>query len=287
MFSEIPTNKEHSVSFLEKIAQLDTRPSQENLSCLESYMLAGYKHDKKYIERVRGLDELIPGLKTEGLVSLDTLSEEPKREKYDARALYGSDQDTPYVNTLFAEVCKLVNNDLEKIEWLRKKFEESVIIDIGAGSDSTGYLLSAMLGARGYIGVEPFRWDNLAKRMSGSLSDDWLWKQWRGEALKKVSGGKLPFFNLAFEDGLSFLKRVPSGKVSLLSSGIIVNDRIIDDQGYADDLQIEMERVMGQDSFVIIGNSSVAPRWKNKPEVVCELGSSRYDTIGEIYRKSQ
>lgn len=99
-----------------------------------------------------------------------------------------------------------------------------------------------MLGAKGYIGVEPHNWFKLLRRLP---------------TLKVPEKNFSTKYNFAVEDAVTFLKRLPPSSVCILSSGLA--DGITStDKGYEKELEREMERVLLDGGICMVSNS-IAP----------------------------
>lgn len=253
-----------SFSFTDRIKKQKTKPAQ---SATLGHIIVNNVSDgvgtNNRSHFVAPLNDLIPGIRTNGLVSLDNFLQDPKEESYDPRSLNGRDWDIPFANLIRGALKEYAQLDPLQFDTLKCLFGESVIIDIGAGSSINGYIIANYLGAKGYVGIEPFRWRELTRAfLENTQQPNWYTsKTLLEEDLRDAVHSREPtFFNLAFEDALTFLKRIPNYGVSILSSGIVPEDNIICGEDYIRELKYEMWRVLGIGSTIILGGRSVVPR---------------------------
>lgn len=141
--------------------------------------------------------------------------------------------------------------------------KDQVVIDIGCGfSLQNTYMLSCMLKASGYIGVDAFfNPNNIAASMNQQKVNEFFRNNRfsvRGEREFKDEIKAIPV-SAEQEDMLSFLRRLPDNSVSIISSGIDghvlgVNSKK-DKNGLAEKIEIEIQRVLS-DSGVYINFES-------------------------------
>jgi hypothetical protein len=220
---------------------LDTDKSEQVILGSDLLSSIGISAEEVHVtpEQITRINELVPGINTENLISLDNF---PKSipappERYDKRVLEGSDMDNTFSRHIISYLAKILKEDPQKFEKIKEKFIDTVIVDIGAGSGTNGRRIARRLGAKGYIGVEPFNWKDLFRKN-----------------LTEEISGEIPF-NLVIEDGLTFLRRLPDDSVSLLSAGIA--DEIIGNDDYLSELEVEMLRVLKKGGVCMVSNSAV------------------------------
>ena len=200
-----------------------------------------------FSEHCTKLEDLIPGIDLKGVVSLDRI---PKKIKaYEARVMEGESLPHAFSTNILHYLKALEENNLSALEYLKRKFTDTVIVDIGAGGNLLkravpGYEIACRLGARGYIAVEPF---NFEKLIAGIIYQGEKFKDSKNNDIDPVP------FNVAIEDALKFLKRLPDGSVSLISSGIDHN--IVSNEGYRQETSEEMTRVLAQGHLCLVSDS--------------------------------
>lgn len=132
-------------------------------------------------------------------------------------------------------------------------FNGKVLVDLGAGSVPNGYLAAKLLGASGYIAVEPYNYRELYERLSsengGLVEDDEV---------------AIPA-NVAPEDMLEFLRRLPDQSVNILTSGLDIT--ILPDYHKRKEIEKEIERVLLPDGAYLSESSLLNPK-KLKRELV-------------------
>ncbi|HYD02868.1 MAG TPA: hypothetical protein VEC16_01070 [Alphaproteobacteria bacterium] len=90
-----------------------------------------------------------------------------------------------------------------------QKFKNQIVFDLGAGSSpQTAYKLMNTVGAKGYIGVEPFNFHRAKYNL-----------EWIMDSLKKENGAIIPA-SIISSDMKSVLKKIPDNSVSFITSGI-------------------------------------------------------------------
>lgn len=126
---------------------------------------------------------------------------------------------------------KLAAEKPEALSHIKEHFQGKVIVDIGAGSYAENYDIARLVGAAGYVAIEPF--------FAGRLLHDLRYAE-RDE----LSDLQIPLIKYAVvpEDALIFLKRVPDGSVCVTSTGTFgIFSR---DEKYASNLIAEIKRVL-------------------------------------------
>lgn len=128
-------------------------------------------------------------------------------------------------------------------------FEGHVVVDLGAGSKTFGAYAAHLLGAEGYVAVEPNHADKLAYRLSNDFgiqqmtSDDGIVRRMK---VATVS-----------EDMLSFLKRIEGLSIAVMSSGI---DPTILGREYMEEVECQIERVLAPDAAYLAHKTYLHPK---------------------------
>jgi hypothetical protein len=225
-FTQGPQGNNVSLNLLEHLRRLDGAPlTDEDLSPLT--------------EKVTPLEEMIPGILPEDtVVSLDHCPNEIEEIERDSETITASDNFVSYIANFIENLKK---NKPKEFENLKLKFKDSIIVDLGAGENfAVNYRIACVLGAKGYIGIEPYNWRQLFQSCL-TLDHPWFLKE------------KNPLINLVAEDAVSFLKRLPDNSVCLLNAGI---GDILMDKDYIKDFKSEMARVLKKGGVCMISNSS-------------------------------
>ncbi len=108
----------------------------------------------------------------------------------------------------FAKVLSTIyskpNNTYEvRAQSFLNMLKGQIIVDIGAGTTSSGYCLAQQVGAKAYIAVEPHNYDELRHNLT----------------FMSLDSQPIPAA-VVNEDALGFLSRVPAGSVSIVISGL-------------------------------------------------------------------
>jgi hypothetical protein len=115
---------------------------------------------------------------------------------------------------------------LNKISLNKQRFSNQIVVELGAGCFSYGYLLATMLGASSYIGVEPYYADLLAVNIESTTVS----------VLNPIP------YSIISEDMLKLLRRLPNETVSVMAFGI--EKCIISNERYRKNVESEIERVL-------------------------------------------
>jgi hypothetical protein len=170
-----------------------------------------------------------------------------------------------------------------------KLFNGQVVVDLGAGHTASGYLLSELMKARAYIGVDLYNTNSLNSDLEKlDFPGDNKAAASLGNELKSYPGVQkhhIPF-SIVKDDMLSFLKRLPDNSVSITMSGI---DRsVIEDVPYRQDVLKEIERVLDPNGGFLSSDSFISDF---DTEVISKLDTvyKRYETGIEvlIYQKKK
>ncbi|MCX6716178.1 MAG: hypothetical protein NT077_04170 [Candidatus Taylorbacteria bacterium] len=226
----------------------------ENVRRLFSYNFSEKNGEGALIANIESVEALIPGTRTEDLVSLEncaeTIDKEIANPETGSREI-GKAYDTGYVGAGIGYIKDLesgINPFRKKVDWLKNKFKDVVVIDLGAGTNIGGYELACMLGAKGYIGIEPFNYKDLVLQAFLKITE---------KELKKRKIGTQIAMNLVKEDALTFLKRLPDNTVALFTFG--TDEFILQNGKYIHEVEAEMVRVLSPESTCIIHNSMLHP----------------------------
>ena len=236
---------------------------------------------KNRIDEYTSVDKIIPGIKDENIFrssdyyknkQVDNLGQWPEYNEYE-----GKDYDTQYNDAYGFLKNDLEENDGKKLEKIKKMFKDIPLIDLGAGMSQKGYFLAKLLGASGYVGVEPNNKLTLEKELTEGEGGDinefegkngktfqQKFSRYTGNfdpMIEKISN--IPFA-IAGEDALAFLKRLPDHSVGLCSFGVDgyvmsrkegtteAYDKI---EKYIKDVNKEIKRVLHPNSAIIYNDS--------------------------------
>jgi hypothetical protein len=195
--------------------------------------------------------ELILNLNTEGLKvdgDFEELKVQATENVNQARAkgtLYeASTLSTAYATHVFECIEQLAPGYVEK---LKERFKDKVIIDLGAGRDYYGYAIATMLGAKGYVGVEPFNSAGLVDSIGSEV------KYFRSGRSKKDENIK---YTVVAEDALTFLKRIPEGTegITIFSSG--TDNNVFPDSNYNSEVAKQIARALNVGGTVVLHAST-------------------------------
>lgn len=236
----------------------DKAGSGEKTSVLDPKVLAHlYNLKEEEIgplkDEITSLEELIPSIKLDNVISLDNcpLQIPEDKERYTKRVMDGMDLGTPFSSDILHDLNTLEEKKPVVFESLKAKFKDVIIVDLGAGEGnnvdvSTGYRIACILGAKGYIGVEPFNWQSLFRCFLAQTKERTEIAGYGGKSMHLIP------FNLVAEDAVTFMRRLPNDSVSLLNSGL---SEILSEKTYVHDLKKEMARVLRPGAVCLISNS--------------------------------
>lgn len=230
--------------------------------------------------------DLIPDLDTSGLTIGTTHKElAVARDVHEQRKFTRDPQVLGSIDTSDSEAYAwrardalqtLMRENPERFASLRKRFEGRILIDLGSGNSEFGYQVALLLGASGYVAVDPFHVPGIPYTLS--------------RAQKTLRNQPLIPFAAVPEDTLRFLKRLPRGsQISFLSSG--TDDYIIESYDYRSNVIEELKRLLGPDQNAIIFNESIFGYQRriglqSDPAFMCEqLGQDRNKCI--VYRAEE
>jgi len=173
----------------------------------------------------------------------------------------------PFIKDFFKYVFDKYTDDPELWPAFRERFDNQVVVDLGANDHSFGYFLSVVLGAKGYVGVDKFRCQGLEESLSNMSAKDInklcetfeLFNEIPKELLNEGEESPIPGKNLipasaVADDMLSFLKRLPDDSVSIFTFGITYE---IVEPSYLAEVAKEIERVLSKDGMYVSDSSSV------------------------------
>jgi len=170
----------------------------------------------------------------------------------------------------------LAGPNLDKV---KKIFKNQTVVDLGAGESSLGYQLSVKAGAKSYIGVEPYFAQELRHGggvgtltyiLTHDLPDTGELSFNMSSHINTKEDSLIPW-SVVDTDMLSFLKSVEDGQISVLLSGI--DDIIIKDDNYADEVGQEIERTLAPQGGVLSIHSYIY--------------SPSIDREGEVFRDDE
>ncbi|MBI3420900.1 MAG: hypothetical protein HY006_02450 [Candidatus Sungbacteria bacterium] len=228
-------------------------------------------------------ESLIEGFSANGLVRQEG-DGEGIRVWYRAEVNHdspGQAADTAFSNFIYAP-------DNKQFKEAFSNLKDQVVVDLGAGSNPRGYYIANSAKAKGYIGVEP----NFYRELAGSLVKNIDPKKnkhigWEGgmEVKPQYHLNKIPAV-VVREDMLSFLKRLPDNSVSILCSGVdgfvLSNER-----NYRGEVAKEIVRVLSPNGVYIgerYGGHISLNQERGIDEVVVQ-GEEKHQSLS-LYRKA-
>jgi len=189
-------------------------------------------------ELVRPIEDLIPGIKTNGLMTLDTYFEgnKPKKDLFEG---CGNPDGLDFETN-----ANMFKSNL-KIKFGENFLYDQVLVDLGAGFSPHihGYKMALELGAKGYVGVEPFNTLGLILNLEDNV--------------KLIPEHKRIPLSVVPADMIDFLKRVPDKSISVLCSGI---DDFILDYYKRNEVAEEMKRVLSPEGVFLKDFSDINPK---------------------------
>jgi hypothetical protein len=226
-----------------------------------------YPRGDSLLEQLTRVEDIIPGINTDSVISTELFaqSENPTlfQSQFEEQNL-GRPWDTPFSTNAFKYLYdsrKFYTTNYIRFLTIKKGFAFTPVIDLGAGNNNIGYKIANLLNSKGYIGVEPYHYIELANSIiEGDATDDTQearrWKKY-SKTLKSSNPRQIPF-NVVAEDAFSFLKRVPDLSVGLMSFG--TDDLIVDNTDYIEAVKEEIKRVLHPDSLMICDNTVFSPQ---------------------------
>ncbi len=144
--------------------------------------------------------------------------------------------------------------------------KDRIVVDLGAGNDEAGYELARIVGAKGYVGVEPFYTRQLADALKvNSMKNPSLFEERE----------HIPYSVLC-EDMLRTLMRIPDGSVSLMAGAIddfIIPRNVEKNRRYVASVNDEIARVLHVNGVFIDYDSVFSPN------------SLKLEDIGDLDRR--
>jgi len=238
---------------------------------------------------IKNLNEIIEGANVEGLISLEQISKGQNCKPL----LKGPDSTNPKP---FAWNFFTISDYLVEAA---KFFEGEIVVDLGAGQNIDGYVLSKICGAKSYVAVDHRYTQVLFKKMNmpdKAIGDIEFKKMLRREykflgtipeydknivervktAIDNHLMGNSNDVPLAFaaEDMLTFLKRIPANSVCVLACGI--DKIIISDNKYANQIEKEISRVLSDKGAYLGLCSRFNPKSLIKDKIVSNKTFVKY-----------
>jgi len=225
----------------------------------------------KNIEFYVSSEAIVSGINPNGLART---SEAFKNNPTDDMGMVGQEEDsigasfdTQYIDYIALQLERIRKEaNGEKFKRLKGFFENIPIIDLGAGQSRIGYNIARILGASGYIGVEPYSWSSLEAALTGAWGDEKKDANFF-KGINKIP--KVPF-SVAPEDALTFLKRLPDHSVGIMTAGtdyyVLFGDALSavqrkeEIEKYIEDVVREIARVMHPKSAFLETESSLINR---------------------------
>ena len=167
------------------------------------------------------------------------------------------------------------------LEEVKKYFKNQIVVDLGCGTDLSMYRVCCISESKGYIGVDKEYVPTLAHKL---LSND-IWEK-HDKELIKISETIKPRLNyerkvpaaLAYEDALTFLKRLPDDSVSISASGLDID--VIPNNEKTQEIEKEIERVLHKEGAYI----SMASRFFHKiPDIYAPQTKLKVDIWDDMH----
>lgn len=145
---------------------------------------------------------------------------------------------------LFEHCDKIIKDSDEKKDTALELFRGQIIVDLGAGTNERGYILSQLLKGKAYIGVnlrDPYKLKRGLEHLNSEPNEHDIFTN----HLRKIPGvykRHIPF-SVVHSDALTFLRRLPNNSVSVIMGGF-GPDVTNDDYQYRKDISKEINRVL-------------------------------------------
>jgi hypothetical protein len=187
---------------------------------------------------IKSVEELIPNIK-------------PKLDKNEQTLRSGSRLEdnftlefmNRYIMPLTVERDKKLPEFLDcTLSVLKDRFKDKIFVDLGAGDREFGFMISKILGAKSYIGVEKFNGNLLETTLSGI--------KFKKQKHQEKENLQIPEVAVENDDMLSFLKRLPDNSVNVFMSGIDQN--VIGNPKYTEFIKKEIERVISKEGCYLV-----------------------------------
>jgi len=193
-----------------KFVQLSKNEQEKKIKSDYDYAIEIKENVRSYISP----EKIVHGLHTEGIARMSEAFKNKPLEDYgkEHSSQIGENYRTPFMDFAIAAIMRDKNiNSGIKSEKLKNLFSNIPIIDLGAGTTRHGYILSRILGASGYIAVEPFN--------SPGTEEEFIDPEYPSAYKNKLENTKMIPFSIVPEDALAFLKRLPDHSVGILTAG--------------------------------------------------------------------
>lgn len=173
------------------------------------------------------------------LEKIDSMSEEEFEEKIKGKRGYLYEEVKPFF-------------------FLRKRFKDKVVVDLGDGGNIGGYYTACLAGAKAYIGVDKTYQEAMGDNETAQQIQEWTKDFFHSDHHSRpmYEGTKdfiqdVPFYNHQQDDMLMFLKRLPDNSVGIFTSGIdnlVMNTEKAENSEYSHQMSDEIERVLDPES---------------------------------------
>ncbi|MDO8509886.1 MAG: hypothetical protein Q7S24_01965 [bacterium] len=224
---------------------------------------------EKDTELVVSIEELIPGINTEGLKTLDEIRQGTPLDETMERA--GNAFPTEYQQHYRNGLTYL--SPAEDIG--RLLFKDQVVVELGAGKEYGGIMVSEKFGAKGHVAVELHHAQELLKHVDSNTE---FVKKLQVEHPERIEFSPIPI-SVAAEDMLTFLRRLPDHSVSIYMSGI--DGAILGDGTYRNDVAKEIERVLSPNGGCISNHTFIDEEYARKgTQLQCVKDQDRNDLEG-------
>jgi|GEM_PF-1691457 len=221
------------------------------------------------------LKDILSEANSTGIISLENLTEQNLRDKL--QVLKGADPTNPRLFVWeFFQYGNYLMNATESIEG-------QILVDLGCGRNLDGYIFAKIAGAKAYIGNDHVHIPRLYEKfnsyngigdsdlvekitiMKNFLQTDPRASWYNKETVSRIVGRMDKYLSreldipvaLVPEDMTTFLKRLPSNSVSVLTSGI---DRQIISDKYIPEIESEIVRVLSPSGALISWRSILTPK---------------------------
>lgn len=230
-------------------------PKENSLDSMEG---VENKENIKNEEKVKivPIEELIPDIKPVAEISVESLP--VSGNKFPDSFIYSFLRSFELSGVL---QMKGLDSDLEesKLDIIRKRFKNKVVLDIGAGENSLGYFLAQLLGAKGYVGVEMNNAESLVNSLENYSAEDFEEKFKSFFPNKRIPDFELIPASVVKASMLETLKRIPTNSVNIFSFGL--DNALIPNIEYTKQVEEEMNRVLSEEgAFIRDPAGSLAPK---------------------------
>jgi hypothetical protein len=244
----------------------EPRPVEEIIPGIQEVAHAEENIQQRIEKGDRGLDNDFWRHLVKNKINRESYKQYVKESRADGSIVF--QEGTPDV----FELPDFIQYSSEDEQRAMKLFEGQIVIDLGAGTNENGILLSQELRAKAYVGVEPFS-HRVLEYFVKNLDETREKKQKNVTSVpKKEFDAKrfltsLPGFykhripySIVENDMLTFLKRLPDNSVSITMGGIDLT--IIRDPEYKKQVMQEIERVLSPQGAFLSYCSRIEPSKK-------------------------